>query len=49
MTFIKVIPIHLVHSNSKHFLVFGIDSILNHAVVDHFVDVDWSSMAKVEY
>ena len=49
MTLVKVIPVHLIHSNSKHFLVFGIYSILDHAVVDHFVDVDCSSMTKVEY
>ena len=49
VTFVEIVPVHLVHSHREHFFVFAIHSLLNHAVVEHLVDVDRGSMAVVEY
>lgn len=48
VSLVEVIPVHLVYSDCEHFLVFGIYSLLDHAVVEQLVDVEAGSMTVVE-
>lgn len=48
MGLVEIIPIHLVHSYCEHILELWVDSTLDHAVVEHFVDVDCGSVTVVE-
>ena len=48
VAFVQVIPVHLVHSHSKHSLVLWIYPFLNHSIIKEFIEVDASCMAVVE-
>ena len=45
---VEVIPIHLVHADSKHLLILGADPLSNDPVVDELVDVECGSVGVIE-
>ena len=48
VTLIEIIPVHLVDANRESFFILGVNSLLDHAIIYHFIDVDSGSVSKVE-
>ena len=48
MTCIEVIPVHLINTHSEHFFQFGIDPVLDDAMVEELIDVQCCSVSVVE-
>ena len=48
VTCIEVIPVHLINTHSEHFFQFGIDPVLDDAMVKELIDVQCCSVSVVE-
>jgi hypothetical protein len=48
VTFVEVVPVHLVDSHREHLFIVRVDSLRDDSIVEALVDVDSRSVSIVE-